>query len=59
MTKPHHQHGELLQQCNLIIWDKAPMANCVVLVCVEECCWKVMGNQITFGGKVVILLGDF
>ena len=35
------------------------MANCAVLACVEECCRKVMGNQTPFGGKVVVLLGDF
>ena len=35
------------------------MANRAVLACVEECCRKVMGNQTPFGGKVVILLGDF
>jgi len=35
------------------------MANRAVLACVEECCRRVMGNQIPFGGKVVILLGDF
>jgi len=35
------------------------MANRAVLACVEECCRKVMGNRIPFGGKVVILLGDF
>jgi len=35
------------------------MANRAVLACVEECCRKVSGNQNPFGGKVVILLGDF
>lgn len=35
------------------------MANRAVLACVEECCRKIMNNQIPFGGKVVILLGDF
>ena len=35
------------------------MANCAVLACVEECYQKVMGNQTPFGGKVVVLLGDF
>jgi hypothetical protein len=35
------------------------MANRAVLACVEECCRRVMGNQVPFGGKVVILLGDF
>ena len=56
---PQHQRAELLRRCDLIIWDEAPMANCAVLACVEECCRKVTGNQIPFGGKVVILLGDF
>lgn len=35
------------------------MANRAVLACVEECCRKVMGNQTLFGGKVIVLLGDF
>lgn len=35
------------------------MANQAVLACVEECCRKIMGNCAPFGGKVVILLGDF
>lgn len=35
------------------------MANRAVLACVEECCRKVMDNRNIFGGKVVILLGDF
>ena len=35
------------------------MANRAVLACVEECCRKVMGSETLFGGKVVVLLGDF
>ena len=35
------------------------MANRAVLACVEECCRRVMNNQVLFGGKVVLLLGDF
>ena len=35
------------------------MANRAVLACVEECCRTVMNSPVTFGGKVVILLGDF
>lgn len=35
------------------------MANRAVLACVEECCRKVMNNQTLFGGKAVVLLGDF
>ena len=35
------------------------MANRAVLACVEECCRQVMNKPVAFGGKVVILLGDF
>lgn len=35
------------------------MANRAVLACMEETCRKVMGNDLPFGGKVIILLGDF
>jgi ATP-dependent DNA helicase PIF1 len=59
LIEPHHQRAELLRRCDLIIWDEAPMANQAVLACVEECCRKVMDNETPFGGKVVILLGDF
>ena len=35
------------------------MANRAVLSCVDETCRRVMGNDRPFGGKTVILLGDF
>jgi hypothetical protein len=35
------------------------MANRAVLAYVEETCRRVMGNDIPFEGKVIILLGDF
>lgn len=35
------------------------MANRAVMACVEEVCRKVMENDEPFGGKIVILLGDF
>lgn len=35
------------------------MANSAVLNCVEETCRRVMHNDLPFGGKVVVLLGDF
>ncbi|KAJ7215837.1 hypothetical protein GGX14DRAFT_302174, partial [Mycena pura] len=39
--------------------DEAPMANKAVLACVEETLRRIMGNNLPFGGKVLILLGDF
>jgi hypothetical protein len=56
---PADPRGELLREAALIIWDEAPMANRAVLACVEETCRRVMGNELPFGGKVIILLGDF
>lgn len=49
----------LIRQSSLIIWDEAPMANRAVLACVDETCRRVMQSPLPFGGKVVILLGDF
>ncbi|KAJ7843150.1 DNA helicase Pif1 like protein, partial [Mycena leptocephala] len=56
---PFDPRGELLREAALIIWDEAPMANRAVLACVEETCRRVMGNNLPFGGKVIVLLGDF
>lgn len=51
--------AELIAHASLIIWDEAPMANRAVLACVEETCRRVMDNNEPFGGKVIVLLGDF
>jgi hypothetical protein len=51
--------GELLREAALLIWDEAPMANRAVLACVDELLRRIMGNNLPFGGKVLILLGDF
>ncbi|KAF8180457.1 DNA helicase Pif1 like protein, partial [Mycena galopus ATCC 62051] len=56
---PSDPRGELIREAALIIWDEAPMANRAVLACVEETCRRVMGNDLPFGGKVIVLLGDF
>ena len=51
--------GELLRRASIVIWDEAPMANRAVLSCVEETLRRCMRNNAPFGGKVIILLGDF
>jgi hypothetical protein len=35
------------------------MVNCAVLACVENMCRMVRDLDEAFGGKVVVLLGDF
>ena len=56
---PTDSRAALIHQSSLIIWDEAPMANRAVLACVDETCHQVMQSPLPFGGKVVILLGDF
>ncbi|RXW13239.1 hypothetical protein EST38_g12616 [Candolleomyces aberdarensis] len=51
--------SELIHEASLIIWDEAPMANRAVLSCVNDILKDIMGNDLPFGGKVIILLGDF
>ena len=57
--QPDSPRGELIKDTSVIIWDEAPMANRAVLACVEETCQCVMKNDSLFGGKIMILLGDF
>lgn len=56
---PTDSRGALIRKSSLIIWDEAPMANRAVLACVDETCRRVMQSTQPFGGKVVVLLGDF
>ncbi|KIJ16370.1 hypothetical protein PAXINDRAFT_62033, partial [Paxillus involutus ATCC 200175] len=56
---PSDARGELICAASVIIWDEAPMVNRAVLACVEEVCHIIMGNNEPFGGKILILLGDF
>ena len=35
------------------------MANRAVLTCIEEVCRRVMGNNVPFRGKLIVLLSDF
>lgn len=56
---PTDSRAALIRKSSLIIWDEAPMANRAVLACVDETCRRVMQSTLPFGGKVVVLLGDF
>ena len=56
---PTDSRAALIRQSSLIIWDEAPMANHAVLACVDETCRQIMQSPLPFGGKVIVLLGDF
>lgn len=55
----HSPRAELIRATAVFIWDEAPMANRAVLACVNETMQRATGSSLPFGGKVVILLGDF
>lgn len=48
-----------LLRASKVIWDEAPMANRAVPSWVDDTLQRVMGNRLPFGGKVVVLAGDF
>ena len=52
--------ADLLRDAALIVWDEAPMAPKAALECVDRLLRDLMDTpDVPFGGKVVILGGDF
>ena len=51
--------AEVLRQASLIVWDEAPMAPREALEAVDRLLRDLMGNEIPFGGKILVLGGDF
>jgi len=55
----NHARADLIRETQALIWDEAPAANQAVLNCASETCQRCTESQLPFGGKTVILLGDF
>jgi len=51
--------AESLRHCKLIIWDESTMAPSLALRVVDKLLQEVMGNSKPFGGKTLLLGGDF
>jgi hypothetical protein len=51
--------AELIRRAQLIIWEELPMAKKAVLECANQLLQDIMDNQLPFGGKTFIGLGDF
>lgn len=51
--------AEDIKLTRLIIWDEAPMASAHALLCVNRLLQDIMGNKNPFGGKIILLAGDF
>lgn len=55
----HSARAELLQQAAMVIWEELPMAKKAVIECANQLLQDIMGNDLPFGGKLFIGLGDF
>jgi ATP-dependent DNA helicase PIF1 len=53
------KEAAIIRSARLIIWDEAPMANKYALMCVNRLLKDIMDNDVPFGGKIIILGGDF
>ncbi|KAI7953034.1 hypothetical protein MJO29_008665 [Puccinia striiformis f. sp. tritici] len=55
----HSQKADVLRQSKLIIWDEAPMTHRHALELVDRLLQDLMDSEQPFGGKVIVLGGDF
>lgn len=51
--------AKLIHGASIIIWDEAPMVHKYVLECVNRTLCDIMDCKDPFGGKVILLGGDF
>ena len=51
--------ADLIRAARVIIWDAAPMMHCHVFEAVDRTLKDICGCDRPFGGKVVVLGGDF
>ena len=57
--KAQSARAEVLRKSRLIVWDEAPMAPREALQCVDMLLRDLMEEDKPFGGKVLVLGGDF
>lgn len=48
-----------IKEADIIIWDEVTMASCYALDAIDRFLRDLMDSQVPFGGKVVVLSGDF
>uniref|UniRef100_A0A7E4URS8 ATP-dependent DNA helicase n=1 Tax=Panagrellus redivivus TaxID=6233 RepID=A0A7E4URS8_PANRE len=59
LMKVQSPEAQRLREVDIIIWDEAPMAPKLALEAVDSLLQDVMNTSEPFGGKTVILGGDF
>ncbi|KAF1756666.1 hypothetical protein GCK72_013120 [Caenorhabditis remanei] len=57
--KPNSALAKVLASVSMILWDEAPMSPKAALETVDKLFREITGNDEPFGGKVVVLGGDF
>ena len=57
--KAQSNRAEVLRRGRLLVWDEAPMAPWQALECVDMTLRDLTGIDFPFGGKVVVLGGEF
>ena len=51
--------ADLIRMAKIIVWDEAPMAHRFQMEALDRTLRDITDNDIPFGGKVVVLSGDF
>jgi hypothetical protein len=59
LGRPAHPDCVLLRQADYILLEELPMLNVAVFEALDELLQFVMGNDLPFGGKRVLGIGDF
>ncbi|XP_058789934.1 ATP-dependent DNA helicase pif1-like [Phymastichus coffea] len=57
--KIQSNEGKILKNTKVFIWDEAPMAPRYALEIVNRTLKYIMNNDLPFGGKIMVLGGDF
>ncbi|KAG8235454.1 hypothetical protein J437_LFUL011365 [Ladona fulva] len=57
--KANSERAELIRRSSLIIWDEASMAQKHSLETLERTLRDICQNELLFGGKLILLAGDF
>lgn len=57
--KPNNYLYHELKEAQVIVWDEAPMTHRYYFEAFDVGCRDIMQNDRVFGGKVVVLGGDF
>jgi hypothetical protein len=57
--KPSSRDADVIRKANLLIFDEVTMASSHTLNCINRLLKEIMSNDNPFGGKVLLLGGDF